>query len=241
MPTPSGFDDIINLPAAMQIVKGVDVSHHNGTIDWGAIVNAGCEFAYIKMSDGVGTPDVNAPDNARNARNAGLKIGYFHFARPDTTNGGTIESDAIAEANEVYNTVVNLPGYDLPPMIDFEDVPNEGWDSPLAPDEYLLWITTFTRQLRANIPLPGKKFLLYSRKTYLENKLTAAPDLANDYKLWLSRYSADYNDAETINFWTDWDVWQFTQVGTIYPNSLIDLDIWKRDSYNDSVIPVLSA
>src|SRR3954463_13111480 len=42
-----------NLPAVYQL--GIDISHHNESVDWTSIKNAGIKFAYIKISEGVGT------------------------------------------------------------------------------------------------------------------------------------------------------------------------------------------
>ena len=84
-----------NLPKNFRL--GIDVSHHNENPDWDAFKNTGAGFVYIKIGEGVGTPDQKARIHADNAKAKGLKIGYYHFCRPDKKNGGTVESDATAE------------------------------------------------------------------------------------------------------------------------------------------------
>ena len=69
----------------------------------------------------VGTPDIKAKEHANNAGQMGLKIGYYHFCRPDKRNGGSVESDATAEADEALNIIAGLQKSDLPLVLDLED------------------------------------------------------------------------------------------------------------------------
>ena len=42
-----------NWPSETQFpIRGIDVSHHQGSIDWNAIAASGVEFAYIKATEG---------------------------------------------------------------------------------------------------------------------------------------------------------------------------------------------
>ena len=129
----------INLPVNYRL--GVDISHHNASPDWDGFVKAGVSFVYIKLSEGVGTPDRKAGENARNAESKNIKIGYYHFCRPDTRNGGTILSDATAEAAQALGLMQSLPKSRLPLVMDLED--QISWDTKLKRNEYLLWINTF--------------------------------------------------------------------------------------------------
>lgn len=80
----------VNLPPIYQL--GIDISHHNEFMNWAAIKDSGASFVFIKISEGVGTPDHKAIEHANNAKQTGLKIGYYHFCRPDKRNGGTVIS-----------------------------------------------------------------------------------------------------------------------------------------------------
>lgn len=226
-----GFDDLKNVPDWRFFVKGVDVSHHNLNLDWGAIREKGVEFAYIKITDGVGTLDRKAQENAHQARHNGLKIGYYHFARPDKKIGGTIEADANAEANEIKGVLRNLPAADLPLMLDLEDESGR-WDTPLNPSQYHLWITTFMNHF--TIP-PNKSPIIYSRKEYLDRKLPAGHSLGS-YPLWISRYNEDFNKAFPALGWSEWAVWQFTEKGALGTNIPLDLNICKRNHYQNLLV-----
>jgi lysozyme len=60
-------------------VRGVDVSHHNGRVDWPRIVAAGYAFAYLKASEGATWRDSTFLRNRAEADRAGLVTGAYHF------------------------------------------------------------------------------------------------------------------------------------------------------------------
>jgi lysozyme len=215
----TNFADLKNIPGGNDYIKGIDLSHHNATVDWPSIVTEGIKLVYIKITDGVGTRDPKASELARQAQSHGLKIGYYHFARPDTRNGGTLEKDSQAEANEVLNTLTGLPAPDLPLVLDLEDSPP--WDTPLTPADYLKWITSFKNTY-------GKKVIIYSRKSYLDAKLPADHGLNQTSDMWLARYTTDFNLAISPKGWNSWRGWQFAEDGKIGSTSPLDLSIWNN-------------
>lgn len=60
-------------------VYGVDVSHHQGTVDWTRVADDGIEFAYIKASEGGDFRDDLFTQNWRAAADVGLPRGAYHF------------------------------------------------------------------------------------------------------------------------------------------------------------------
>jgi lysozyme len=102
----------LNYPSREEFsIQGIDVSHHQGNIDWRKVAKDGHRFAYIKATEG---GDFKDPDFQRNwaaARKNGLKVGAYHFftfCKP-----GRIQA---------LNFVESVPDDDgsLPPAIDFE-------------------------------------------------------------------------------------------------------------------------
>ncbi len=214
----------INLPNNFRL--GIDISHHNAGPDWEGFVKAGVSFVYIKLSEGVGTPDRKANENARNAEAKSIKIGYYHFCRPDRRNGGTIVSDAKAEATQALGLMQLLPKSSLPLVMDLED--QLSWDTPLKRNEYLLWIKTFTEVIQSGMNIQP---IIYSRKEYLDRKLPKEHHLGH-LKLWMSYYpkNPDCNIVTIPNGWTDWAIWQYTEKGAIGKSPKIDVNILKDQS-----------
>src|SRR6476660_2447595 len=58
---------------------GIDVSHHQGEIDWPRVASDGVRFAYIKASEGGTVPDHRFRENWVEAKKAGLRRGAYHF------------------------------------------------------------------------------------------------------------------------------------------------------------------
>lgn len=70
----------LNYPSESEFpIQGVDVSHHNGDIDWPRLAGAGMDFAYIKASEGASFRDDRFLENWQGARRAGLVPGAYHF------------------------------------------------------------------------------------------------------------------------------------------------------------------
>jgi len=98
-------------PFAPTYVQGVDVSHHQGPIDWRALANDGVAFAYIKASEGAEHVDPRFRDNWEAAARAGLKRGAYHFF--------TLCRPGAAQAAHFIAVVPSDPAA-LPPALDME-------------------------------------------------------------------------------------------------------------------------
>jgi lysozyme len=66
-------------PWAQRYVQGVDVSHHQGAIDWRTLAADDIAFAYIKATEGADHIDARFAFNWREAAAAGLYRGAYHF------------------------------------------------------------------------------------------------------------------------------------------------------------------
>lgn len=62
------------------MIKGIDVSHNNGKVDWAAVKRAGFTFAMVRVGYGKGTLDKQFYNNVNGALSQGLKIGIYHYS-----------------------------------------------------------------------------------------------------------------------------------------------------------------
>src|SRR6266568_7684809 len=79
----------------------VDVSHHNGAIDWPAVAGARIALAFIKATQGVGFVDPAFESNRNAAVNAGILVVPYHFldtADPDEQAGHFLDVPVLAAA-----------------------------------------------------------------------------------------------------------------------------------------------
>lgn len=91
-------------------IRGFDVSHHNGLVDFELLKKEGFEWCYIRTGDGH-TWDRRLAANAEGASKAGIKLGYYHYFRAD--RGGLLQATMVQTASR------DVPP-DLPPVIDIE-------------------------------------------------------------------------------------------------------------------------
>ena len=102
----------VNVDRYRYPVAGIDVSKHNGDIDFEKVRNDNYQFVFIKASEGKTYKDAAFERNYRLARQAGLKVGAYHFFRKSRT--GREQADNFLKA-------VNGKTLDLPLVIDLED------------------------------------------------------------------------------------------------------------------------
>jgi lysozyme len=93
-------------------VQGIDVSNHQGSIDWARVRVAGYRFAYIKASEGKTFTDPDFATFAAGARAAGLRVGAYHYFTLCTPGADQARRFVAASGGP-------MPG-DLPPVVDLE-------------------------------------------------------------------------------------------------------------------------
>jgi lysozyme len=190
--------------------KIIDVSSHNGKIDWRQVVNDGVTDVIIRLSLGYHTKDKMAATYAEAASKSGIAVSYYHFAYPDKKTGGTVDNDARKEARSF--TGLFHAGLMPPPRwlaLDLEKW-EEGKDSPLNKKEYLKWVAAFLDEVYTTT---GKGCLLYSNKPYLESHLPASHRLGK-IPLWIANYNP-LTSPPLPKGWTNYFLWQFTDVGKV--------------------------
>ena len=71
----------------IEVLHGIDVSAWNGkNIDWKAVSKTNVEYCWIKATEGVTHTNRGHADKFKGARDNGLIVGGYHFARPDYNN-----------------------------------------------------------------------------------------------------------------------------------------------------------
>src|SRR5437867_1330928 len=60
-------------------LRGIDVSHYQGAINWDDVASGGISFAYIKATEGTNFVDPLFAQNWAGAEAAGLRRGAYHF------------------------------------------------------------------------------------------------------------------------------------------------------------------
>jgi len=102
----------LNRPSADAFpVRGVDVSHYQGNVDWNQIQAQGVMFAYIKATEGSSYQDSAFQTNWAKVNLTELRAGAYHFF--------SFESPGLNQAENYINVVSAIDNM-LPPVIDVE-------------------------------------------------------------------------------------------------------------------------
>jgi len=214
----------------LNCVLGLDCSKYQKDINWAVAKAAGIDFAFIKVTEGTtGHEDniYNLKGRVLSAQKNGVKVGYYHFARPG--NVATPEDDANEELGNVLSHIGFLPKANLPFVLDIESYSKELiWSDTDKVDHMNRFVTTFLNGLAAkNIPS-----IFYSYKSFVDTNMTPA---FGTYPLWIAAYlkNPEVSLPAIPKGWNEWKIWQFTEKGQVggYVGD-IDLNIMKKDYYN---------
>ena len=97
-------------------MKGVDVSYHNGRIDWANLKESGINFAICRTGYGRSGVDETFLKNVDNAHAAGMSVGAYHYSYALTP------ADAIKEAIFCKEIISDAGIFlEMPVFFDMED------------------------------------------------------------------------------------------------------------------------
>jgi lysozyme len=185
---------------------GIDVSHHNGEIDWEAIQSAGVQFAILKASEGTRTVDSKFSYNVQEANRVGIPVGFYHFAH--------MTNDPITEAQHYLLTI----GEYRPELWHVLDMENQSLDGvTFSKSQVSNWCRGWLQHVEM---LTGKVPMIYTgaafARTYFES------DFAR-YPLWVAHYGTDTPLSNPV--WPEWTVFQYSDTGKVDGNGSTYMDL----------------
>jgi lysozyme len=177
-------------------VQGIDVSHHQGNVDWSKVRAAGVAFAYIKATEGGDHRDADFTKNWHQSRAAGLRHGAYHFY--------TLCRPAADQAANFIAAVPREPDA-LAPVVDLEF----GGNCSARPSREVL-LRELTIFLMAIEQHAGRAAILYITREFDE---AYGITRAFDRPLWLRRMLLPPNYGARP--WTIWQASAFRSVDGI--------------------------
>ena len=202
-------------------VKGIDVSSHNGEIDWNTVAQ-NTDFVIIRVGyrgygTGKITQDANFEQNIKGATDAGIRTGVYFYSQ------ATTEQEAREEAEFTLKAIANY-NISLPVFIDFEyahgsngELTGRLYDANLSSAEAAKIINAFCGRVSRR----GKFSGVYANSSVL-NKSIKTSALNKDAYIWV----ADYNKA--VTYLGSYDLWQHTKKGSCngISSKYVDENIW---------------
>lgn len=189
---------------------GIDVSSYQGssdspptTINWTSVKSAGIYFAWAKATEGTGYIDADFIYNETHAKSAGVLIGAYHFAHPDTHPGTAgADSEAVYFWNEANNYVKSGGGY-LVPMLDFETSAGTGASMST-------WLNEWCQDIvndETGINVGGKPVV------YTDGSIAGSLNsTVTQWPLWMASPNGQNPQTGAPNStgaWSTWAIWQY--------------------------------
>lgn len=202
-------------------VHGIDISHHQGAIDWTHLQQTRqgpfpIQFVFLKASEGGDYLDPTFLAHFDSARAHGFIRGAYHFYNPKT--------DPVRQADFFIRTV-KLEAGDLPPVLDIE---KRGKDEQVLRRDLKIWLDRIEQHYRV-------KPILYTSYKFKTRYLNDS--VFNSYPYWIAHYYVD-----SVEYRGQWKFWQHTDVGTLPGISeQVDLNLFNGslDELKQLVIPAL--
>lgn len=190
-------------------IKGFDVSHHQGDIQWAKISPQNYKFVYLKATEGGDFKDRRFQDNWLKAREQGFLVGAYHFYR--LCRDGEIQAQ---------NFIETVPKKDdaLPPVIDLEYDSN--CINTFSKEQLLKEIQVMHDQVYQHY---GKQPIFYISKTFYN--IVLAGEFENT-PLWVR----EYNGKPDLKDNPEWLMWQHTNKGKISGiPTVVDMNVFNGD------------
>lgn len=187
--------DFGNTYRGRPVVHGIDISHHQGEINWKDLAKAeeqgsGIHFVFMKATEGSDWQDSTFQKNFEEARKYGFIRGAYHFF----SNTSPAEKQA-----DFFCSQVKLMPNDLPPVLDVETKGKYGEDS------LRIEVKNWLRKVEAHF---GIKPIIYASRKFKERYLTDS--VLDSYPFWIAHYYVD-----SLTYDGEWAFWQHTDRGRL--------------------------
>lgn len=164
-------------------------------------------FVYVKSTEGTSIRNAYYANDCKQIRKRGMHAGAYHFF--------SLTSSPAAQARYFLKNTSFQTG-DFPPVLDVE--PSDKQIASIGGGEVLfdrirIWMNIVEQQT-------GVKPILYVSQMFVNQYLSKAPDIKNNYMVWIARYGEYKPDVKLI-------YWQLCPDGTVNGiRSQVDINVF---------------
>lgn len=194
---------------------GIDLSYHNGIVDWDKLAESGVEFVMLRCgyrgyTEGGLVKDEKFEEYAAEANRVGINLGVYFFT----------QSISVEEAVEEAKFTIDLiKDYDIsyPVALDTEAISDKNARTNAA---------EISDELRSEMAIAfcekikeaGYYPMIYSSENWMRRDMNL--EMLSEYDFWAAQY------LEENDFLYDFTMWQYTDEGFVPGiDEAIDLDI----------------
>jgi lysozyme len=192
--------------SAAAYVRGIDVSHWKGQIDWAKVKRGGHRFAFAEASNGTAF-DWTYARNRAGARAARVAFGAFHFAQPGGATPQAVLADARAEA-DLFVSVAGPQTGELAPVLDLERT------GGLSTASLRAWTGAWLDEVWRQV---GARPTIYSSPSFWRRAMRDASVFATTgSRLWVAHWRVRAPRVPAANWGsTGWSFWQWTNCSRV--------------------------
>ena len=190
-------------------MKGIDVSVHNGNIDWNRVKSAGIDFAILRAGYGrlASQKDERFEQNYSGAKAAGVPVGAYWYSYAMSEDEARLEAD-------VFLSTIKGKRFEFPVYYDVEE--KKQFD--LGKEK----VSAIMRAFLERVEAAGYFVGLYGSASSLTTH--TADDIKSRYTIWLAHW------VDQTNYSGAYGIWQHSEKGRVDGiNGNVDLDIGYKD------------
>jgi len=169
--------------------KGIDVSYHNGYVNWQSVKNDGISFAFVRVGSTKSGIDKQFVNNIVGANNAGLRVGVYIYSYATSVDAIVAEAEMVLSAIENYTV-------SFPVVVDIEDSVQKNLTSSQ--------LATMANAFCKRILKAGYYPMVYSSRNWFMQRI--GPIV---YDKWVAQYAA------SNTYPGSYGVWQYTSSGSV--------------------------
>lgn len=193
--------------ASKYSIRGIDVSHWQGEINWEDVKNQDFKFVFIKASEGNDFVDDCFIENWDNSNEAGILRGAYHYFTTGSSG---------AEQAENFISVVPVEDNSLPPVIDIEE-------GGLSKEKFRNELRDYIEMIENHY---DQKPILYVMYPLYDGYIKGDFE---EYEIWIR----DIIKTPSLSDKREWLIWQYCNRGRISGiDAYVDLNVF-NGSYQE--------
>ncbi len=198
-------------------LKGIDVSHWDGDIDFHEVKSNDIKVVYIKATQGESYIDPYFKSNAIKAKEAGLYVGFYHFFDPQSEDSAKRQAAYFVDTTKNYNCNCKM-------ALDIET--DRGLSSSTITNLSKIFLDEVKR-------LSGLDVVIYTYTSFIKEHLQKS---LNSYPVWIAQYGVEKPKENGV--WDNWVGFQYSEKGYVRGiNSDCDLDEFTSEILLSSSVP----
>lgn len=208
------------------MIKGVDVSKHNGPINWGKVKKDGIKFAILRGGYSTTYVDSQFQNNIKGCIKNNIPVGIYWFSYATNVAGAIKEADKCLSVIKKYKEYIKYPVfYDL----EYDTIRYAKTKGVIINKELA---SAMTEAFLNRIKSQGYNVGIYTNLDFSRNYFTSK--ILCKYDVWIAQYNSK------CTYTGEYALWQYSENGKVDGiNGLIDMNYcykdYTKEKFNENV------